>query len=1239
MNRYAFDTSLRKQIDTEFKKVFASIKNEPGASQNFLMLGLLPVDTAVDNSAETPYLDYFNDNFKKRRLNNDMTKENVAAHKKQLFSLYLRCINNSCLTNKFYVIHRNRLGRPIVQTIDISTGNTEKKTIYTLKADLLNKDSYSSQELEAVVQYQLNGLARDEWSFFYPICMEDPRFSFGKTRNNILYTIVGVVKHKAPDAHFLKELIQSVSTLDQRYAPVTLPIFRRALLVQNIKFISASVKSAIGAIMSRNGSHNIGSHVLSALSHNVGTMPDDRVLYQYIQHRMDYIATATTDFPAWNQPTMFLSNMMKTLLSQRHLLDNIAGSEGLKAWKFQGRNTDKKSNVATIKFRIRKKLEGGTTKNLLEYGGTGGALDLGSDISLAIPGGTVGQHAFFTIIENIIRNAAKHDWSSPPKKTRRNKFSKSRLGDETIMGNLEVFIDFEDLPQEGNVEFTIFTNMSDADEKIIHPSGQTTLLHHLEKTMDMPFIDENGNLRRENWGIAEMKISAGYLQGRNPGEIGGLKGIGEKDLDNDARFGNIIMPVKVPMGRINHLGYKFKIPKSRTLIVVVKDKPVSLDAEKAKTLARFGITIKSETEASSAKADNSAEFLLMDSFTQEQLGWRLPFRIVCTNPESCCERTKGRVAKWIDSQYGLRTTDDIAIALAADSDTEGFTNYLFSQIAAVWTQHLKKTRGIIGPLNLVVSPEINKPNSSGQSLVNASAVVKFVFEEGITKAKESFESFMSKLSVNSSAREWRETSRAMTKMLILSKGLEKRLPCGMHRRAWKRIDSAMAEALYFFNNTKERLTANASDKERKETKSAIEYILNRADSCEIDESVIQSEEGFRQLIVKQIALWLHDDLKNSIPSVLAYVKEQLKGPRERDIADTTTYINHPFKLFVDYLVEVCKQAKKYLGQYAEEIATLPSGFNGDYSPQKSLHEHNLLGSSSEDWTAAGLKVYIGTDVPKDGEIVQYYRHYKPTAGRSTLNEPPPFVTSPFQGTGNLYIEPLSGTQSYISQLKSLSVARPTCSSMAARKLLLAKLTECALLRILIIDERVSSFVKSHSDLTLATFALMNISVVDDKEVTDELESKMEQKAKSAPTNLSKSLEYTLRGLVKLHAEGIETLRNAVKENGSAGMEDLGGMYHAFKDRFDVLIVHQGILDKWFPNVVSDMEKMSELYNVFKKVFPYVVITTGRGTPANIPDMARVLPFSTIEATLFKKYPEKLVLVDAIMNILPIKTKQ
>ena len=222
-----------------------------------------------------------------------------------------------------------------------------------------------------------------------------------------------------------------------------------------------ATRSAIGSIMSRNGSHNIGSHVLAALSHNVGTMPDDRVLYQYIQHRMDYIATATTDFPTWSSAEKLVNGLMRRFLSQRHLLDYIASSEGLHAYKFQDPNISVDAEqLNTIRLRIRNldKLDSnGTPHEFIEYKDIKATADFDEDVAVAIPGGVIGGHAFFTILENVIRNAAKHGWAKTSDKQK---------------NYLEIFVDFKRGNSNRTIEVDVYDGLSDVfaiAKKIIVP--------------------------------------------------------------------------------------------------------------------------------------------------------------------------------------------------------------------------------------------------------------------------------------------------------------------------------------------------------------------------------------------------------------------------------------------------------------------------------------------------------------------------------------------------------------------------------------------------------------------------------------------------------------------------------------------------------------------------------------------------------------------------------------------------
>ena len=331
---------------------------------------------------------------------------------------------------------------------------------------------------------------------------------------------------------------------------------------------------AIASIMSRNGSHNIGSHVLSALSHKVEVMPDDRIFYKYIQHRMDYIATITTEFPVWSQPTAFVGDLMRNFFMQRHLLQYIADSEGLNAYHFQDPNMDeseRKKQENTIKLhvrRIKKDIKNAPNNNhLTEWKDADDAknntlhfidyinykederINFEHDVQVAIPGGVIGRHAFYTILENIIRNSAKHGWSKKKDKNDKEK-------------NLEIYIDLLSNDENDFVEFTVWDNMSNVFkgtnitseaeaeylkeisienikklEKKLKEEKKKLPLHYQQCLMlSKPFIDDKGELRKENWGLAEMRISAGYLNKNEVGEIGAL--ISPKDP--------IITPVTMP---------------------------------------------------------------------------------------------------------------------------------------------------------------------------------------------------------------------------------------------------------------------------------------------------------------------------------------------------------------------------------------------------------------------------------------------------------------------------------------------------------------------------------------------------------------------------------------------------------------------------------------------------------------------------------------------------------------------
>ena len=328
-------------------------------------------------------------------------------------------------------------------------------------------------------------------------------------------------------------------------------------------FIKASTKSAIAAIMSRNGSHNIGSHVLAAVGTSSIDLPDDQILFKYIQHRMDYIAQITTEIPGWSYSVLFVRDLMRRFYMQRHLLNNIARSEGLEAYEYQKRTSGDEGELRYVQREfnddVRSKLiikvkKSGSEKYLISpYNEVEENQDV---LSLAIPGGVIGQHAFFTILENIIRNSTKHEWSgNSSKKTQK---------------NLEITIEYEDNLKNDFVVFKIWDNVSDvfmntgiedtnkADLAIkLLPDNpkekckdsaelaKLPLHHRLNCKLSKSFVDQDtGELLNENWGLAEMKISAGYLNKTSIEEIG-KDGSGVLFEQEGSNFTGLIMAIGI----------------------------------------------------------------------------------------------------------------------------------------------------------------------------------------------------------------------------------------------------------------------------------------------------------------------------------------------------------------------------------------------------------------------------------------------------------------------------------------------------------------------------------------------------------------------------------------------------------------------------------------------------------------------------------------------------------------------
>jgi len=367
-----------------------------------------------------------------------------------------------------------------------------------------------------------------------------------------------------------------------------------------------AVRSTKAAIMSRNMSHNLGSHVMAYLKHHLSSVRDmlnDKILSQifeneqeltdlvtnpsvwekrgffnsinqnedgkvtidanqialpflvgvgqfisYLQERQDFIATIATDYVPYFSSVNFKDFVYDELNNdkryQRHpdrknlkpdniLLGNIARSEGLGRVTSPTNNGDNKT-LCDIVLKFRNYFTGDPVE-VIESAGVYPKdyydesiiekaredLNIMRDFDVSLPGGVVGRQAIFSIIENVIRNAAKHgNWREKGKLeltidvfTKEDLLSHSKelaerlRNDDNVEGELSLKEVLEKFYKNAaNSDDLFFITLTD---NLIFSKES---LCSLRKAIIEHYIDDFGRMINANKGIKEMRISAAWLR-------------------------------------------------------------------------------------------------------------------------------------------------------------------------------------------------------------------------------------------------------------------------------------------------------------------------------------------------------------------------------------------------------------------------------------------------------------------------------------------------------------------------------------------------------------------------------------------------------------------------------------------------------------------------------------------------------------------------------------------------------
>lgn len=330
--------------------------------------------------------------------------------------------------------------------------------------------------------------------------------------------------------------------------------------------------AAISQVLARTLSHNLGSHSLNRFSRptelkkvvedlyfecakkppkewlpgrilgapvqsmgpTISAQRDEWIAYynNYLRERMDFLADITTAVPAFEAKTHLVGDLLTGYANNVLLATTIAGDE---------------------KFDYQWVTDLGDAEDLL----------------VSIPADVLGRHAFYIILENIVRNSAKH----------------GQHGFHTVDYTVKVE-PIETHP--GYLKVTILDN---------HPSRTTDEARQraaeANGNINATVLGDDGRVRSNAWGMLEMKACAAYL-----------RRVALEDLDEAKYRARMLPPGSNELPQLsktdepplleavsegNRLGYTFYLQRPKDVMVVGSDRESVFGATQGAVLDQHGV--------------------------------------------------------------------------------------------------------------------------------------------------------------------------------------------------------------------------------------------------------------------------------------------------------------------------------------------------------------------------------------------------------------------------------------------------------------------------------------------------------------------------------------------------------------------------------------------------------------------------------------------------------------------------
>ena len=363
------------------------------------------------------------------------------------------------------------------------------------------------------------------------------------------------------------------------------------------------MKDAVVAIMGRNMSHNIGSHVLWHLGEDLiidKNMLEDEAnriksFYTYLRERMGFIALIATHRPIWSTERDFVKTI-DHFDSISLLKENIVLTE--------------KMIKDGYEYRFIPKIE------MIEDQNKGFA---------DLPHGSYGAQALYVILENIIRNTIKHNRHKLVENIS-HKNNKNKI----ILVDTKFLISISEPSNKAWMgdyfKVTIQDHLNNYSEDL------DRLIEKLQKKANESIFDEFGRRRMVNLGFKEKRICAAFL-----------RMIPHEEIDSEEIKRKILLGEIPPLLKIdkkdNHLTHIVYLKKPKRALIIT-DSPELLNSSVKSNLNQKGIDVEDKgvvDEILKSESLNHKFLVLMvkndgwvNGFVQKNR-LKLPFRLLSTS--------------------------------------------------------------------------------------------------------------------------------------------------------------------------------------------------------------------------------------------------------------------------------------------------------------------------------------------------------------------------------------------------------------------------------------------------------------------------------------------------------------------------------------------------------------------------------------------------------------------------------